>query len=172
MMRTFCIATTALALAASGMSAQAANAALGTSGHMLKMPTTIMHRDHRAASANSPVGLWHTVNTLPDGTFFLEAYTTWNGDGTFDELANRPPASGSISRGVWTQDGRTVTLPLAVAWLYDLNNNFTGTLKLTETYTLKDHGNKLAGTFDAKFYDTQGNLLQEVSGPSTADRLN
>jgi hypothetical protein len=166
------IATAALAFAAGGVSAEAANPSLGQSGHMLKMPASMLQGHQPVSGANSPVGLWHTVNKTPDGQFFLEAYTTWNGDGTFDELANRPPATGSISRGVWTQEGNTVTLPTAVAWLYDTNNTFTGTLKLSESYTLKDHGNKLVGTFDAKFYDTQGKLLQEVNGSSKADRLN
>jgi hypothetical protein len=173
MKRSFCIAAAVLALIASGISAQAANPSIVTSGHMLRMPPTLVHSHQPIANANSPVGLWHTVNRLPNGTFFLEAYTTWHGDGTFEEAANRDPrTSDAPAMGVWTQSRKAVTLSLAVAWLYDANGNFTGTLRLTEAYTLKDHGNKLAGTFDAKFYDTQGNLLQEVSGSSKAYRLN
>jgi hypothetical protein len=170
MKRTFCIAATALAL--SGVSALADNTSVGKSQHMLRMPASIVHRTQPIANANSPVGLWHTVNTLPNGTFFLEAYTVWHSDGTFEEAANRDPrTSDAPALGVWTQSGKTVTLSLAVAWLYDANGTFTGTLKLTETYSVKDHGNKLKGTFDAKFYDTQGSLMQEVSGSSNADRL-
>ena len=173
MKRTFCIAATALALGASGVSAQAGNPSVGQSQHMSRMPASIMHRSQPVANANSPVGLWHTVNTLPNGTFFLEAYTMWHSDGTFEEAANRDPrAADAPALGVWTQRGNTVTLSRAVAWLWDGNGNFTGTLNLTETYSLKSHGNKLAGTFDAKFYDTQGNLQQEVIGPGNADRLN
>jgi hypothetical protein len=140
---------------------------------MLRMPANIVRRTPPIANANSPVGLWHTVNTLPDGAFFLEAYTMWHRDGTFEEAANRDPRTAvAPALGVWTQSGKTVTLSLAVAWLYDANGTFTGTLNLTETYKVKDYGNKLAGTFDAKFYDTQGSLQQEVKGTSKADRLN
>jgi hypothetical protein len=162
-------AAAAFALTTGGTSAQAADAlANRTLAQEMPSPTSGKSDVPRHRSI---AGLWHTVNRLPDGTFFLEAYTMWRSDGTFEELANRPPATGSISTGVWTQDGNTVTLPLAVAWLYDTNNNFAGTLKLTETYVVKNHGDTLAGTFDAKFYDTQGNLMQEVSGSSIADRL-
>ncbi|HLY05328.1 MAG TPA: hypothetical protein VKR31_06230 [Rhizomicrobium sp.] len=172
MKRPFYIAATALALAATGFSAQAAKPSIAASEHMLRMPPTIVHRHQPIADANSPVGLWHTVNTLPDGTFFLEAYTMWHSDGTFEEAANRDPrAADAPALGVWSQSGNTVTLSLAVAWLYDGEGNFTGTLNLTETYKVKDHGDKLDGTFDAKFYDTQGNLQQEVTGHSKANRL-
>ena len=119
----------------------------------------------------SIVGLWHHVHTASDGTLFLEGYDTWNSDGTENELGNLPPAGGNLCVGVWRQSGKTVTLINHVAWVYDLNNNYMGPLSFTEKNVVSGNGLKYTGTFDAKFFDTNGNLVNEITGTTTADRI-
>ncbi len=117
------------------------------------------------------VGLWHDVHTASDGTLFLEGYDTWNSDGTENELGNLPPAGGNLCVGAWHQNGRIVNLTSHVAWVYDLNNNYIGPLLFTEQNIVSGNGFKYTGTFDAKFFDTNGNVLHEITGTTTADRL-
>jgi hypothetical protein len=59
-----------------------------------------------------------------------------------------------------------------VDWLYDMNGNWQGTLNMTQTNKVSKDGNDYSGTFDAKFYDTSGNLTNEITGTSSAERLN
>jgi len=58
-----------------------------------------------------------------------------------------------------------------VAWLYDLNNNFVGTLNITQKTRLSEDGNSYTGPFDAKFFDPSGKLFQEITGTAAAERL-
>jgi hypothetical protein len=118
------------------------------------------------------VGLWHVVHTQSDGTLLFEGFDTWHSDGTEEELGNLPPTSGAVCMGAWTQNGKSAQLLTHVDWLYDLNNNYTGTLNMTQTNKLSKDGNSYTGTFDAKFYNTNGNLLEDIFGTTTADRLN
>ena len=119
----------------------------------------------------SIVGLWHDVHTASDGTLFLEGYDSWNRTGTENELGNLPPATGALCVGVWKQRGKMVDLLAHVAWLYDLNNNFIGTLDITQQNKVSEDGNTYTGTFDAKFYDPSGNQFQEVTGTTAAERI-
>ncbi len=124
-----------------------------------------------ARTAGTIVGLWHDVHTASDGTLFLEGYDTWNDDGTENELGNLPPATGDLCVGSYTKHGKTISLNTHVAWLYDPNGNYQGTLNITEVNKVAPDSNSYTGTFDAKFYDTTGTLFQEVTGTTVADRL-
>ena len=136
------------------------------------LPAAMLARNNPSAYAtNSIVGLWHDVHTASNGTLFLEGYDTWNRDGTENELGNLPPASGSLCVGTWTHHGKAVDLTAHVAWLYDLNNNFVGTLDIVETNKVSADGNSYTGTFDAKFFDPNGTQFNEVSGTTAAERI-
>jgi hypothetical protein len=163
-------------IAASSISAHACNPLLGKDYGKFTTPTVpaslLAKNNPHAPARSSIVGLWHLVHTASDGSLFAEAYDTWHSDGTEEELINAPPAAGPICIGVWTQDGSSVQLLTHVTWLYDLNNNFVGTLNMTQVNKVKKgDGNKYTGTFDAKFYDPSGILFQEITGTTTADRL-
>ncbi len=119
----------------------------------------------------SIVGLWHDVHTASDGTLFLEGYDTWHDDGTEDELGNLPPASGELCVGSYIKQGKKIILKAHVAWLYDTSGDYLGTLDITEQNKVARDGNSYTGSFDAKFYDPSGNLFNEVTGTTTADRL-
>jgi hypothetical protein len=177
MIRLTAAAVAFVALATGTMSAQACNPLLnkdlGRQVVPTKLPASMLARNNPNAPARtSIVGLWHDVHTKSDGTPFFEGYDTWHSDGTEEELGNLPPSSGAVCMGLWTQSGRTIQLVTHVDWLYDLNNNFVGTLNMTQTNKVSKDGNSYAGPFDAKFYDPSGNLIQEVTGTTTADRLN
>jgi hypothetical protein len=136
------------------------------------VPAAMLARNNPVTSARtSIVGLWHDVRTASDGTLFMEGYDTWHRDGTEIELANLPPATGSVCVGSWKWHGKSADLTTHVAWLYDLNNNFVGTLNITQTTKLSSDGNSYTGTFDAKFFDPNGNLFQETTGTAAAERL-
>jgi hypothetical protein len=169
-------ALAATALAGSSLRAEACNPLLSKNygRHVAPsiVPAAMLAKSHPGTGAQgSIVGLWHDVHTASDGTLFLEGYDSWNRTGTESELGNLPPATGDLCVGVWRQHGTTVDLTAHVAWLYDLNNNFVGTLDITEKNKVSADGNSYTGTFDAKFFDPTGAQFQEVTGTTTAERL-
>jgi len=72
--------------------------------------------------------------------------------------------------GVWKQVGSTIHLS-HVGWGFDNNGNPAGMFSLTERNTFAGNGNSYHGTFDYKAYDSNGNLLQEVTGTLAATRI-
>ena len=168
-------AATAIVLGVSGMSAQACNPMLNKKGAVAtKLPASMLAQNNpnRPRTAASIVGLWHVVHTADDGSLLFESYDMWHSDGTEEEMVNGPPAAGPICFGVWTQSGNTIQLLTHVAFLYDLNNNFVGTLNLTETNEVNRSGNHYAGTIDVKVYGPNGKLVGEQTGTTKAERLN
>jgi hypothetical protein len=73
---------------------------------------------------------------------------------------------------VWAQNGKQIQLLIHTTFTYDLNNNPTGTIVLTETNKLAKDGNSYTGKFEFKQYDPSGTLLADLTGTSVADRLN
>jgi hypothetical protein len=170
--------TLAFALAAlvgGPLSAQACNPALGPNygKHVSAtiLPAAMLAENAGVGSPRSIVGLWHDIHTASDGTLFLEGYDTWVGSGTEYELGNLPPAGGNLCVGVWKTYGDTVELTAHVAWVYDLNNNYVGTLDFTEKNKVSANGKIYRGTFDARFFNTTGGLIQEIKGTTVAERL-
>ena len=165
----------ALTLGFSGLSAQACNPLL-QKGHVpTVLPRSMLTKNaanFKNPDVNNPiVGLWHVIHTDSNGNLFLEGFDAWHSDGNELELANLPPAGGPICIGQWTQHAKSIHLITHVTWLYDLNNNYQGTLNMTQTNKVSGKGNNYTGTFDARFYDPNGNLVNEVTGTSAAERL-
>jgi len=164
------------ALAGGSFRAEACNPSLAkTYGKQVApsvVPAAMLAKNNpRATTQPSIVGLWHDIHTASDGSLFLEGYDTWNSDGTESELGNLPPAGGALCVGAWKTYGKTIELKTHVAWLYDLNNNYVGTLNITERNKVSDDGNSYTGTFAAHFYNTTGDEFQKVTGTTTAERL-
>lgn len=176
---TIIAAVAAAAYAGGAFQAQACNPLLSKNFGKIVPPVTLpaamLAKNHPHAepgnAKNSIIGLWHDVHTASDGTLFLEGYDTWNVGGTENELGNLPPAGGELCVGAWVKHGKTINLTTHVTWLYDLNNNFVGTLNMTQQNTVAADGNSYTGTFDAKFFDPNGNQFNEITGTTTADRL-
>jgi hypothetical protein len=58
-----------------------------------------------------------------------------------------------------------------MGWNFDINGNSLGTFTLDEKNTVGPHGKAYQGTFDLKFYNVNGNLIQEVTGTQTATQI-
>jgi len=177
MIRLSAAAVALLALAAGTMSAEACNPLVnqepGRHVAPMSLPPEMLARNHPGGPAKtSIVGLWYVAHTQSDGTLLFDGYDTWHSDGLEEELGNLPPSTGAVCMGAWVQDGKKVQLLTHVDWLYDENENWVGTLNMTQTNKLSSDGNSYTGPFEAKFYDTNGNLTQDITGTTAAERLN
>jgi hypothetical protein len=118
----------------------------------------------------SIVGLWHVIYTS-EGQTLYESFDQWHSDGTELENPNLPPATGPLCVGVWKQVAQRTFRLHHVGWNFDINGNSLGTFTLDETNTVEPHGRTYQGNFVLKFYDVNGNLIQEVTGTQTATRI-
>jgi hypothetical protein len=121
-------------------------------------------------SNTSIVGLWY-VNYTSGGEPLYESFDQWHGDGTELENPNLAPATGPLCVGVWKQVGTRTFRLHHVGWNFDINGNSLGSFTLDETNIVSRNGLTYKGTFDLKFYDVDGNLVDEVTGTQTAARI-
>jgi hypothetical protein len=119
---------------------------------------------------SSIVGLWH-VQFVLGGQTIQEAFQNWNLGGTEVHNPNVDPRTGNVCLGTWVPiRGGGFKLAHRV-WNYDANGNFLGTIHLSETVYLSDHGNTQTGSFKLDFYDPSGNFETEVAGSVTGQRI-
>ena len=123
-----------------------------------------------SAANGSVVGLWDVTYTTSDNQLFQESFETWHRDGTELDMANINPIEGNVCLGVWKQVGSEIHLH-HVGWGFDNLGNLIGPLTLDATDVLGARGNSFSGSFDFKQYDTEGNLLLEVTGTTSATRI-
>jgi hypothetical protein len=121
-------------------------------------------------SYGSIVGLWHVTYTTSDNQPFQESFDMWHSDGTELETANVNPIIGNVCVGVWKQVGSEIHLH-HVGWGFDNLGNLIGPFTVDDVLTLGNRGNSYSGSFNFKQYDTDGNLLQEVTGTVSATRI-
>jgi hypothetical protein len=119
---------------------------------------------------NSIVGLWHVAYTS-GGQPVYESFDQWHSDGTELENPNLAPATGPLCVGVWKQTGTRTFRLHHVGWNFDINGNPLGSFTLDESNTVGSDGKTYQGTFDLKFYDVDGNLVEELTGTQTATRI-
>jgi hypothetical protein len=165
-----CLGLSASAFAGCGdsMSAMAAAA----TAPRIQTNATALAESSSSANAVDPsiVGLWHIRFVVGDQTI-QEAFQLWNAGGTEVHNPKVDPRGGTVCLGVWkTVTGRTYKLAHRV-WSYDINGNFLGTIRLTETITLGDNGNTQSGAFTLDFYDPSGNFMFEVPGNVVGERI-
>ncbi len=127
-------------------------------------------RQTKAPDRNSIVGLWY-VSYTSGGELLYESFDQWHSDGTELENPNLAPATGPLCVGVWNQVGKRTYRLHHVGWNFDINGNSLGSFTLDETNTVSRNGLTYKGTFDLKFYDVDGNLVDEVTGTQTATRI-
>src|SRR5258708_26220490 len=85
------------------------------------------------------VGLWHIQFMVGDQTI-QEAFQLWNAGGTEVHNPNVDPRTGNVCLGVWRHAKNDAFKLAHRVWSYDANGNFMGTINLSETLTLGDHG--------------------------------
>jgi hypothetical protein len=172
MNRSILLSAAAIALMAGSVSAQAACGPSGTKAAVIrnlpqiKLPASV----NSPASYGSIVGLWH-VRFIVGGTTVLHTISTWHSDGTEFDNADIPPIMGNTCEGVWESTGAATVQLHHIGWTFDSSSNPSGSFVLEETLKLGSAALKYKGTFDQKFYDTNGNLVQELSGNIAADRV-
>ncbi|MBV8800389.1 MAG: hypothetical protein JO208_11360 [Alphaproteobacteria bacterium] len=170
------MAATAVALAAGSLSTQAACVHRTKTGNTpaaqpMKLPALPHDTRSPSGSDDSIVGLWHVEHRLPDGSLYFESFEHYHADGTEFEFANINPILGDVCMGVFTQkDSRTVSL-YHIGWIFDDAGNPAGTFTLEGPRKISANGKHLKGTFDAKIYDVDGNLVEEDTGNTTGDRI-
>jgi hypothetical protein len=164
-------AAAAIALVASGMSAQAAcGSQTGNTGHKaVKLPQNFFNHNGKTPGAASIVGLWK-VDYTAGGNPVYSGLEQWHSDGLEWEFADIPTFSGDVCMGVWSGHGRKVSL-YHTGWTFDSNGLPNGTMVLTHEDKVAKDGESFSGTFDLKFFDSDGNLVNEVSGEDNGTRI-
>ena len=123
------------------------------------------------------VGLWRVrFNITPPGApgtiTIQDAFQIWNTGGTEVHNPNMDPRGGSVCLGAWVQSGRTYKLVHRV-WDHSADGTFLGTINLTETVRVVDHGSRQTGNFSLDFFDANGNPRPPVhiEGEVVAERI-
>lgn len=161
-------AAAAVALVAGAASAQAAcGVPMGTHLTQVKLPP--LHYV-KTPSGNSIVGTW--IDTLiVGGNPAFNTLIQWHSDGTESDNADIPPTGGNVCAGSWMSTGRRTVHRYHLGWTFDTSSNPSGMFVLTEDDKLARDGNSYNGSFDQKFYDVNGNLVNEISGDVAAKRV-
>ena len=123
-------------------------------------------------------GLWKFSFTakgnanIPDGAPIDAGYATWHADGTEIMNSGRPPMTGSFCMGAWKQTGRRSFKLNHVALSWDPSGTtFVGPANIREAITVDSTGNHYSGTFTLTQYDTNGNVLVQILGVISAQRV-
>lgn len=166
-------AAAVVALAASGLSAEAACGGsalrLGARAPITApVPPSGLHA-YASAKGSSIVGMWN-VQYTNDGNLVFQSLEQWHSDGLEFEFADIPTISGDICMGVWSRKGKTYSL-YHTGWTFDSSGNPNGTMVLTHEDKVARDGNTYSGTFDLRFYDVNGKLLNEITGDDNATRI-
>jgi hypothetical protein len=123
-----------------------------------------------APSGDSFVGTWTTALSV-GGSVILNTIIQWHSDGTEADNADLPPTMGNTCEGSWVSTGARTVHRYHLGWTFDASSNPSGMFVLTEDNKLARDGNTYKGTFDQKFYDLDGNLVNEISGTVAAKRV-
>jgi len=118
----------------------------------------------------SIVGLWH-VEFVVEGQTIQEAFQNWNLGGTEVHNPNVDPRTGNVCLGTWIPIRGGGFMLAHRVWNYDNTGDFLGTIHLSETVYLSNHGNTQTGSFKLDFYDPSGNFENEVAGDVTGQRI-
>ena len=170
MSRSILLSATAIALMAGSLSAQAC--VLDLVGNTGQWVTQVRPPSHVRASGkfNSIVGVWQASLTA-NGKVILNTIDTWSGDGNEFLSADKDPIEGNVCQGVWKSTGARSVQLHHMGWTFDTSGNPTGTLVDDTSVTLDKKAMTYSGTFDFKFYDVNGNLINEVTGDTSATRV-
>ncbi len=168
MNRSILMSAAALALIAGIVSAEAAcGLPRGGQATQIKLPPL---KYATMPSGDSIVGTWTTALSVND-QIILNTLIQWHSDGTEADNADLPPTLGNTCEGSWVSTGHRTVHRYHLGWTFDANSNPSGMFVLTEDNKLAKDGNTYNGTFDQKFYDADGNLVNEINGTVAAKRV-
>lgn len=123
-------------------------------------------------------GLWKVAfiakgnANIPDGVTLDAGYATWHADGTELMNSGRPPITGSFCMGAWKALGhRTFKLNhIALSWDAS-GTTFVGPTNIRERVTVDSTGNHYSGSLTITQYDPNGNVVAQVFGVVTGERV-
>jgi hypothetical protein len=173
MYRSILLSAAAIVLMAGNMSAHASCGAplSGNAGVVNKIPQIRLPRAEVAPHGyGSIVGMW-TNSIIVSGNVVATSISTWHDDGTEYDNIDAPPINGNVCQGVWESKGTGRVEEHHFGWTFDQNSNPNGYFTLEQTVKLSRDGTAYTGPFDQKYYDSQGNLLTEVTGQMSAVRF-
>jgi len=123
----------------------------------------------KAADGPPIVGLWD-VNYTSDilGPLF-HTHDQWHSDGQEFEVNSVAP--GAMCQGTWKSTlARGVQL-FHVGFVFNPDGSLQGPFRESELVTVSLDRNSYDGTYDTRYYDTNGNLLFEDTGTMHATRF-
>jgi hypothetical protein len=173
MYRSILFSAAAIVWVAGSVSAQASCGAPlgGKAGVVNKLPHMNVSRTEAAPNGyGSIVGMW-TNSIIVGGNVVATSISTWHSDGTEYDNIDAPPINGNVCQGVWESRGVGKVQEHHFGWTFDQNSNPSGYFTLEQTLRLSDRGLSYGGPFDQKYYDNDGNLLNEVTGQMSAVRF-
>jgi len=143
-------------------------------GQSLFMPASFAEP---GSEADKIVGFWRAKfisqgsTGIPDGTLIDNPFVEWHGDGTELMNSTRVPQTGSYCMGVWHKTGNLSYELNHFGLSFDTSNNFVGPAQIHEDVTLNKKADQYTGTFKIDQYDPSGNVLVELLGQVTGDRI-
>lgn len=168
MYRSILLSAAAFVLLAGTVSAEAAcGVPSGPQLPQIKLPPL---KPAKLPSGDSIVGFWQ-VSLIVSGQVILHTMKSWHEDGTEFDNADLPPTAGNVCQGAWVATGRRSVHNVHLGWTFDANSNPSGMFVETEDDKVGRDGNSYSGPFDQKFYDVNGNLVNEISGTISATRV-
>ena len=168
MYRSILLSAAALALVVGTVSAEAAcGVPVGVKVAQVQLPPL---KFATTPSGDSIVGTWTTALSI-NHQVILNTILQWHSDGTEADNADLPPTMGNTCEGSWVSTGPRKVHRFHLGWTFDANSNPNGMFILTEDDRLATDGNSYRGTFDQMFYDSNGILVNEISGTVTARRI-
>ena len=173
MYRSILISAATITLMVGNISAQAScGAPLGSkAGVINRLPHVKLFATEAAPKGkNSIVGMW-TNSIVVGGTVVATSIATWHSDGTEFDNIDAPPIEGNVCEGVWETTGHGKVEEHHFGWTFDQNSNPSGYFTLVQDVKLSRDGTSYTGPFDQKYYDVNGNLVNEVTGDMSAVRF-
>ncbi|HEX3429514.1 MAG TPA: hypothetical protein VHT03_01400 [Rhizomicrobium sp.] len=136
---------------------------------VLPEPSAAIRLPADTSASRAVVGTW-LVNLSVNGNTIAQALVQWHDDGTEWQSISQPVDSGNVCMGSWKAVDLKHVYRYHMGWTYS-SGTLSGYIIETETDRVTAKGT-YKGDFDTKFYDTNGNLVNEITGTTAGTKLN
>ena len=123
----------------------------------------------RLAAGPPIVGLWDVQYTSNITGPTFHTYDQWHSDGLEFEVNSVAP--GAMCQGTWKQTSTRDVQLFHVGFVFSPTGALVGPFRESQLITVSLDRNSYDGTYDIKYYDTNGNLLSEDTGTMHATRF-
>jgi hypothetical protein len=124
-----------------------------------------------AVKADGPpiVGLWDVQYTSNITGPTFHTYDQWHSDGLEFEVNSVAP--GATCQGTWKLTSNAAVQLFHVGFVFNPDGTLQGPFREAQLITVSLDRNSYHGTYDIKYYDTNGHLLLHDKGTMHATRL-